>query len=213
MSGFDINCQRCPRLAGELARIRIEYPEYHARPVPSFGVAEPRLFIVGLAPGMHGANRTGRPFTGDEAGILLYQALYEFGFSNQPVATAINDGLRLRGCRISNAVKCLPPKNSPIASEIANCNQFLRYELDRLTSGVVILALGIIAHKAIVKARDLAQKDYPFKHGGVVALPGDLWLLDSYHCSGYNTRTRRLTKEAFFAVFAKSIELINGTDI
>lgn len=212
MTYFDLNCRQCPRLATFLDDVKQEHPDYHARPVPPFGVDDPKLLIVGLAPGMHGANATGRPFTGDHAGILLYKALYEHGFSNQETATYADDGLKLINCRISNAVKCLPPANKPTGEEINVCNQFLSAELETLAPGTVILALGLIAHKAVVKARNLKQKDYPFGHGFVAKLEKDQWLIDSYHCSRYNTQTRRLTEKMFFDIFKKSLELINITN-
>jgi uracil-DNA glycosylase family 4 len=139
---YDVNCRRCPRLAKHLDQVRADYPDYHARPVAPFGDPRPAVFIVGLAPGMHGANASGRPFTGDYAGILLYRTLFEQGFSNQPESLAIDDGLRLRGCRISNAVKCLPPENKPTGAEIRNCNAFLAAEMSELAEKVVVLALG-----------------------------------------------------------------------
>ena len=209
MNYFDLNCRQCPRLATFLDEVKEQYPDYHARPVPPFGVDDPKLLIIGLAPGMHGANATGRPFTGDHAGILLYKALYKFGFSNQETSINANDGLELINCRISNAVKCLPPANKPTGEEINICNQFLSAELGTLLPGTVIMALGLIAHKAILKARNLKQKDYPFSHGNVAALQNQQWLIDSYHCSRYNTQTRRLTEEMFFDIFNNSLELIN----
>ena len=212
MNYFDLNCRQCPRLATFLDEVKDQYPDYHARPVPPFGVDDPKLLIVGLAPGMHGANATGRPFTGDHAGILLYKALYQFGFSNQETATNANDGLKLINCRISNAVKCLPPANKPTGEEINVCNQFLSAELETLSQGTVIMALGLVAHRAILKAVNLKQKDYPFGHGNVAALHNDQWLIDSYHCSRYNTQTRRLTEKMFFDIFKNLLELINTTN-
>jgi len=209
MDYFDLKCRQCHRLATFLDQVKEQYPDYHARPVPPFGVDDPKLLIIGLAPGMHGANATGRPFTGDHAGILLYKALYKFGFSNQETGTNANDGLELINCRISNAVKCLPPANKPTGEEINICNQFLSAELETLLPGTVIMALGLIAHKAILKGLNLKQKDYPFGHGNIVALHNGRWLVDSYHCSRYNTQTRRLTEEMFFDIFKKSLELIN----
>ncbi len=206
---FDLNCRQCPRLATFLDEVKEKYPDYHARPVPPFGVDDPKLLIVGLAPGMHGANATGRPFTGDHAGILLYKVLYQYGFSNQASATRADDGLELIRCRISNAVKCLPPANKPTGEEINICNQFLSSELKTLSSGTVIMALGLVAHKAVIKARNLKQKDYPFGHGQVSALEDGQWLIDSYHCSRYNTQTRRLTEEMFYDIFEKILELIS----
>ena len=212
MNYFDLNCRQCPRLATFLDEVKEKYPDYHARPVPPFGVDDPKLLIIGLAPGMHGANATGRPFTGDHAGILLYKALYKFGFSSQETSINANDGLKLINCRISNAVKCLPPANKPTGEEINICNQFLSAELGTLLPGTVIMALGLVAHKAILKARNLKQKDYPFAHGNVAALHNQQWLIDSYHCSRYNTQTRRLTEEMFFDIFKNSLELINITN-
>jgi uracil-DNA glycosylase family 4 len=192
-----------------LDEVKEKYPDYHARPVPPFGVDDPNLLIVGLAPGMHGANATGRPFTGDHAGILLYKALYKFGFSNQETASRADDGLELINCRISNAVKCLPPANKPTGAEINICNQFLSSELETLSSGTVIVALGTVAHKAVIKALNLKQKDYPFGHGNTASLANEQWLVDSYHCSRYNTQTRRLTEKMFFDIFKKTLEIID----
>lgn len=199
---FSSDCAQCPRLAGFLAHVRCEYPGYYARPVPPFGDPSPRLLIVGLAPGMHGANRTGRPFTGDYAGILLYETLYRFGFSTAPVSKAADDGLRLTGCRITNAVKCLPPQNKPEPGEIRRCNAYLRQEIAALEEGTAILALGNIAHQAVVQALRLKAGGFPFGHGAVHALPRGMALYDSYHCSRYNTQTKRLTAEMFEGVFA-----------
>jgi len=145
-------CVRCPRLAGALADVRSNHPGYHARAVPAFGDRSPRLLIVGLAPGMHGANRSGRPFTGDYAGELLYATLHKFRWSTAPVSSAIDDGLQLTGCRITNAVKCWPPANKPEPSEIRTCNDYLRSEVDAMQAGTVILALGLVAHGAVLRA-------------------------------------------------------------
>ena len=212
MNYFDLDCRQCPRLATFLDEIKEKYPDYHAKPVAPFGVDDPKLLVVGLAPGMHGANATGRPFTGDHAGILLYKALYQYGFSNQESATRADDGLQLIDCRISNAVKCLPPANKPTGEEVNVCNQFLSAELETLSPGTVILALGLVAHKAVIKALNLRQKDYAFGHGNTASLANGQWLIDSYHCSRYNTQTRRLTEEMFFDIFKKSLELINITN-
>jgi len=200
---FDPACTQCPRLAKHLQQVRKAYPDYHGRPVAPFGAEEPGLLIVGLAPGMHGANASGRPFTGDHAGIMLYQTLYDYGFSNQSLATHAEDGLRLRNCRITNAVKCLPPKNKPRGAEIRSCNAYLRAELAALDGRAVILALGGIAHKAVLKAMNLRLKDYPFAHNALHPLAAERYLLDSYHCSRYNTNTGRLTVEMFRSVFNK----------
>lgn len=198
-------CTACPRLAGFLADIRRQYPAYHARPVAPFGDPRARLLIVGLAPGMHGANRSGRPFTGDHAGILLYQTLHRFGFASRAESVSADDGLELSDCRITNAVKCLPPQNKPEPVEIRTCNRFLADELDRSPEVRVILALGGIAHKAVLQARQLKPSGYTFAHGARHALPntgeGGRILIDSYHCSRYNTQTRRLTAESFAEVF------------
>ncbi len=201
------DCQQCPRLAQHLQQVRADYPHYHARPVLPFGSDDPGLLIVGLAPGMHGANATGRPFTGDHAGILLYQTLYDYGFSNQPNAEHRDDGLQLHHCRITNAVKCLPPENKPLTSEIKTCNAYLAAELQALNQGTVILALGLIAHQAILRAGALKLSSFAFKHGAVYDLPSGHTLLDSYHCSRYNTQTKRLTPDMFQAVFATARDL------
>lgn len=199
---FSSECRQCPRLAGFLDQVRCDYPDYYARPVLPFGADDPRLLIVGLAPGMHGANRTGRPFTGDYAGILLYRTLHRFGFASAPDSVSTEDGLELIGCRITNAVKCLPPQNKPEPAEIRQCNGYLAREIAGLDEGAVILALGTIAHQAVLRALGLKPKDYPFGHGAVHALPRGMTLYDSYHCSRYNTQTRRLTAEMFESVFA-----------
>lgn len=201
---YDPRCTLCPRLAEFLAGVRERHPDYHARPVPPFGDREARLLVVGLAPGMHGANRTGRPFTGDYAGILLYRMLHETGFASAPEAVAVDDGLELSDCRITNAVKCLPPQNKPLGVEVNTCNRYLAAELARLPEGAVVLALGTIAHRAVVKALGLRQKDYAFGHGAEHPLPGGRLLLDSYHCSRYNTQTRRLTEDMFAAVVRRA---------
>lgn len=206
---FDINCRQCDRLAEFLDQVGEEYPDYHARPVPAFGSANPKLLIVGLAPGMHGANASGRPFTGDYAGILLYETLYQFGFSNRSESTALNDGLKLKHCRITNAVKCLPPENKPVGSEINTCNQYLQREIQSLKKGAVILALGSIAHNAVLKALQLKVKDFAFGHGAVHQVNDKYVLIDSYHCSRYNTQTKRLTTKMFHDVFKTINQLID----
>jgi uracil-DNA glycosylase family 4 len=205
---FDLDCRRCPRLAEFLDEVGAQYPDYHARPVAPFGDKNIELLIVGLAPGMHGANATGRPFTGDHAGILLYQTLYDFGFSNKPISESADDGLKLKNCRITNAVKCLPPQNKPTTDEIKICNDFLKQELAELKPGTVVLALGTIAHNAVLRAFGLKVGQYKFGHQHEHTLPDGLWLLDSYHCSRYNTQTKRLTEEMFQSVFARAKELM-----
>ena len=206
---FDRNCVRCERLAGFLREVRADYPDYYARPVPPFGAADARLLVVGLAPGMHGANASGRPFTGDHAGILLYATLHAFGFASAPLSTAADDGLQLIDCRINNAVKCLPPANKPTPAEVRDCNDFLAADVARVPGGGVVLALGQIAHGAVLRALGLRARDYRFGHGACHALPtAALTLLDSYHCSRYNTQTRRLTTPMFEAVFATAAGLL-----
>lgn len=204
---FDPNCRKCGRLSQFLDEVKVSYPEYHARPVPPFGDNDPGLLIVGLAPGMHGANATGRPFTGDYAGILLYETLYKFGFSSSPHSTSVKDGLALKNCRITNAVKCLPPQNKPTTQEIKVCNPFLKREIAGLKQDSVLIALGLVAHNAILKALDKKPGQYKFAHGAVHKLEQHT-LIDSYHCSRYNTQTRRLTEEMFHAVFKKARKII-----
>lgn len=207
---FDRNCRACPRLAAFLDRVSRDNPGYYCKPVPPFGDGDARLLIVGLAPGMHGANRTGRPFTGDHAGILLYRTLHEFGFSSAAESTAADDGLRLINCRITNAVKCLPPDNKPVGAEIANCNRYLANELQGLAYRSLVLALGSIAHKSVIRALQLRQADFPFAHGASFRLGDRLQLLDSYHCSRYNTNTGRLTAGMFRQIFAQARDLVSA---
>jgi uracil-DNA glycosylase family 4 len=198
---FDRHCCACPRLAKHLSRVRAEYADYHARPVAAFGDAKPKLLIVGLAPGMHGANRTGRPFTGDYAGILLYETLHRHGYANQATGLAIDDGLELTGCRITNAVKCLPPENKPLPDEVKRCNTFLKAELEALPKDSAILALGTVAHQAVLMALGLRRNDFAFAHSAQHQLPDGRMLFDSYHCSRYNTQTKRLSAKMFDEVF------------
>ena len=208
MPVFDPDCRACPRLAGFLDDIKQQYPDYHCRPVAAFGDDNPDLLIVGLAPGMHGANATGRPFTGDFAGVLLYETLFKTGFANQPDSAHLNDGLTLINCKITNAVKCLPPQNKPVGAEINQCNAFLKTELRALSGHKILIALGSIAHNAILKALGLRQADYKFGHAVEHQLPDDYTLIDSYHCSRYNTQTKRLTAEMFEMVFERARGLI-----
>ena len=205
-AAYDPHCTRCPRLAAFLASTRQRHPQYWARPVPSFGAARPRIAIIGLAPGMHGANRTGRPFTGDHAGLLLYQTLYAAGLASRPQSRSAGDGLRLIDVRIVNAIKCVPPKNKPLPAEIRCCNGYLRAELQRLRSVRVYLALGRVAHEAALLALGLPRAAHPFGHGCEHPLDATRWLIDSYHCSRYNTATRRLTAAMFEAVVARACE-------
>lgn len=200
-----MTCTRCPRLVELRQRVRRDFPDYHAAPVPSFGPGDAGLLVVGLAPGMHGANATGRPFTGDYAGELLYATLHRFGFASAPVSRHADDGLRLHDCRITNAVRCLPPANKPTGAEVNECNGFLREEL---AAPRVILALGGVAHRATVKALGLRQRDWPFGHAAEHPLADGRTLLDSYHCSRYNTQTRRLTPAMFERVFERARGLL-----
>ncbi len=201
---FDPDCRRCPRLAAFRDEVKVEFPDYWARPVPAFGDSKPRLLVIGLAPGLHGANRTGRPFTGDFAGILLYETLYALGFGSQPVSVSADDPLTLRGLRITNSVKCLPPQNKPLPEEVARCNAFLRAELAALSSVRVLLALGRIAHDAALDAMAIRRGTAKFGHGAEHRLENGLVLVDSYHCSRYNTNTGRLTPAMFQAVVARA---------
>ena len=209
MNSFNLDCRECPRLATFLDDVKAKHPSYHARPVPAFGVESPGLLVVGLAPGMHGANATGRPFTGDYAGVLLYKALYEYGFSTAEESISAEDGLELINCRITNAVKCLPPENKPITDEIKRCNPYLAEEIASLESGAVVFTLGGIAHKAVLRALGLKLKEYPFGHGVEYELPTGQYLVTSYHCSRYNTQTRRLTEEMFMAIVARIRQYID----
>jgi uracil-DNA glycosylase family 4 len=204
---FDPGCTACPRLAAFLAAVRAKMPGYYARPVPPFGAHDPAILIVGLAPGLHGANRTGRPFTGDFAGILLYETLHAFGLASRSQSLAADDGLTLRNARISNAVKCVPPANKPLPDEIRRCNSYLRAELAQLRATRVILALGRIAHDAVALALELKPSSLPFGHAREHVLPGGRVLLDSYHCSRYNTQTRRLTPRMFQDVVRRATQL------
>ena len=210
MPEFDPHCVACPRLASHLSKVRDMYPRYYARPVPPFGDPKARLIVIGLAPGMHGANRTGRPFTGDHAGILLYETLHRHGFANRAQSLSAQDGLKLKNCRITNAVKCLPPGNKPLPAEIATCNLYLQTELSKLSPDSVLLALGTVAHDAVLMAFKLKRKDYKFAHGSDHKLPNGMHLLDSYHCSRYNTQTKRLTAAMFDRVLVKAKTLLAG---
>jgi uracil-DNA glycosylase family 4 len=208
---FDAGCTLCPRLATHLAAMRTAHPEYYNRPVPPYGDLDANLVIVGLAPGAHGANRTGRPFTGDFAGVLLYETLFAAGLSTSPVSVAADDALELRNCRITNAVKCLPPANKPETSEADTCNRYLAAELTLLSRPRVILALGAIAHRATLRALGAKPGGYPFAHGAVHCVPDAPIVVDSYHCSRYNTQTRRLTAPMFADVLAKARALATET--
>jgi len=195
------NCAFCPRLADFRAANSARYPAFFNRPVPSFGSREARLLIVGLAPGLKGANQTGRPFTGDYAGDLLYETLLHFGFAEGTYDRHADDGLTLSDCRITNAVRCVPPENKPTTPEINSCNKFLGAEIRSLPNLKVVLCLGGISHGAVLKSLGLKKSHCAFKHGAEHELPGGLILADSYHCSRYNTNTGRLTTEMFRSVF------------
>ena len=206
-------CQSCPRLAAFRVEQKRKFPHYHCLPVAPIGARDARLLIVGLAPGLHGANASGRPFTGDASGRMLFDALHRFGFADRPGAAAAAGPVALHGCRITNAVKCLPPENRPLGDEIRRCNRYLRAEIAQLADGAVLLALGTLAHRAVVAALGGVQAQFRFAH---LALhrPGrdrlllDRLLLDSYHCSRYNVNTGRLTTAMFDAVFAKARQLL-----
>ncbi len=209
---FDIDCRRCPRLVDFLAAVRTSHPDYHARPVAPFGDPAARLLVVGLAPGMHGANASGRPFTGDHAGILLYRTLHAFDFASRPESLDAHDGLELIDCRITNAVKCLPPANKPQPAEVRNCRDYLRADLERVPRDGVVVALGRIAHEAVLRAFSMRLADHPFAHNVAHRLVGrQLHLVDSYHCSRYNTQTGRLTNAMFADVFARARGLLDAT--
>lgn len=196
------DCDRCPRLREFLVDLRGEMPDYFNAPVPSFGDPAPKLLIVGLAPGMHGANRTGRPFTGDWAGDLLYAAIDKYNFSTGTYDARPDDGLELKGAMITNAVRCLPPKNKPVGAEVNACRDFLSEQINALTSIKAILTLGKISHDSTVRALGLKLKDYKFGHHKIYDIGNGRRLYSSYHCSRYNTNTKRLTEEMFYNVFS-----------
>lgn len=207
---FDIDCRDCPRLASFLDGVKEDHPDYHARPVAPFGDPQARLLVVGLAPGFHGANRTGRPFTGDYAGILLYETLHRHGLASKPESVSAEDDLELIDCRITNAVKCLPPQNKPKTDEIRQCNHYLHQEIMKmLPDGGVVLALGKIAHDAVIRAMSLKLSAYRFAHGAEHALEG-FTMVDSYHASRYNTQTGRLTEKMFDDVVRKAKRIAHG---
>jgi uracil-DNA glycosylase family 4 len=196
------DCPLCPRLAAFRVAQRAQEPLWHNAPVPSFGGAGARLLVVGLAPGLRGANRTGRPFTGDYAGDLLYATLLKFGFARGPYRQAADDGLALIDCRITNAVRCVPPENKPLPAEAAQCRAFLEAEIAAMARLRVIVALGAIAHQAALAALGERRAAFPFTHGALHRLASGRVLADSYHCSRYNTNTGRLTAAMFETVFA-----------
>ena len=205
------NCPLCPRLAEFRAEARAKQPDWHNSPVASFGDANAQLLIVGLAPGLQGANRTGRPFTGDYAGDLLYATLLQYGFAKGVYQARPDDGLKLVDCRISNAVRCVPPQNKPLPAEINTCRQFLVSTISTMPRLRAIIALGRIAHESTLKALGLRNGAAPFAHGAVHGA-GAVRLYDSYHCSRYNTNTRVLTPEMFRNVFAKVRKDLDSQD-
>ncbi len=196
------DCPRCPRLVAFRAAWREKEPTWFNAPVPSFGTIDARLLIIGLAPGLRGANRTGRPFTGDYAGDLLYGTLHEFGFGAGNYQARPDDGFMLVDCRITNAVRCVPPENKPTPHEIASCRDFLNATIAEMSRLRAIVALGRVAHETLVAAQKLRRRDYPFTHGGE-RMMGGIKLFDSYHCSRYNTSTGVLTPQMFRDVFAE----------
>ena len=210
MSAPDRDCPLCPRLAQFRGDNREKFPDFYNGPVPSFGDPDARLLVVGLAPGLKGANWSGRPFTGDAAGTLLYPTLISFGFAQGTYAARPDDGLTLRDCRITNAVRCVPPQNKPTPAEIATCQRFLQDELALLTRLKVILALGAIAHGAVLTAFGHKKAAYKFVHGATHVLPNGAALADSYHCSRLNTNPGRLTPAMFEAVFKDIRERLSG---
>jgi uracil-DNA glycosylase len=196
------DCGLCPRLAAYRAENAAEHPDWFNAPVPSFGALDARLLVVGMAPGVRGANRTGRPFTGDYAGVLLYETLLKYGFAQGRYGADPNDGLTLHDCRITNAVRCVPPANLPLPAEVATCNRFLTAELTAMPSLRVVLSLGVLSHAAMLRASGLPASRLRFRHGEMHTLPDGLKLANSYHVSRYNTSTRRLTVRMFEEVVA-----------
>lgn len=196
------NCPACPRLVSFREDWRRREPEWHNAPVPALGALDAPVLIVGLAPGLRGANRTGRPFTGDGAGNVLYPALIRAGFAVGAYGARPDDGLRLTGCRITNAVRCVPPENKPVGAEIAACNGFLAREVAAMPDLRIVLALGSVAHGAVLSAVGLRKASAKFAHGALHPLPENRLLANSYHCSRYNMSTRRLTVEMVDAVLA-----------
>jgi uracil-DNA glycosylase family 4 len=205
---IDPGCQLCPRLADYRASLQIQYPAYHCAPVAAFGAPDARLIIVGLAPGLHGANASGRPFTGDASGDLLFEKLHQYGFASQPRSRSSSDGMRLIDCRVTNAVKCVPPGNLPKAAETNTCNRFLQEEFSTMPAGSVLLTLGGIAHRMAIRASGLRQSAYPFAHGRQYQLDNERQMVASYHPSRYNINTGRLTAEAFARVIHRIRELL-----
>ncbi len=209
-----LDCPLCPRLMAFREDLRRSEPDWFNSPVPSFGPGNARILVVGLAPGMKGANRTGRPFTGDYAGDLLYATLLKFGFAQGHYDRRPDDGFTLQDVRVANAVRCLPPENKPVGAEVKACNPFLQSEIAAMQNLQIILCLGGLAHGAVLTTLNLKKKDHPFGHGSCYALPVKendgraLTLLSSYHCSRYNTSTGRLTTEMFEDVVRKAQDIL-----
>lgn len=203
-------CRRCPRLARYLDQARLKFPDHRCKPVPAWGHERPRLLIVGLAPGLHGANRTGRMFTFDSSGRWLYGMLHEVGLASRPVSEGPGDGLRLDRVWITAAARCAPPGNRPLPSELAACRPYLEAELRHLTGAVVALALGRLAHEAVLRVCGLRLGDFPFRHGAEHRLPDGRILLDSYHPSRQNTNTGRLTRPMWRDIFVRVRRLMTG---
>ncbi|HEV2567125.1 uracil-DNA glycosylase [Sphingomonas sp.] len=199
------DCPRCPRLVAFREELRAEYPDWWNAPVPAFGERDAWLVIIGLAPGKHGANRTGRPFTGDYAGELLFETLAKFGLARGTYRADPNDGFELDGVAICNSVKCLPPENKPVPEEIANCRPFLAAQIDALTDARVYVALGQIAHQSAVRTLGGKLAACKFGHLAEHRFAGGEVLIDSYHCSRYNQNTGRLTRDMFEAVFERAL--------
>lgn len=202
------DCDLCPRLVQYRLANRAAHEDWHNAPVPSFGRVDAGVLVVGLAPGVRGANRTGRPFTGDFAGMLLYTTLLKFGLASGAYGASPDDGLTLTGCRVTNAVRCVPPGNLPVPAEINACNGFLTGEIAAMTNLRAVLALGGVAHKAVLRARGLRASHVPFKHGALHDLPDGLLLADSYHVSRLNTNTGRLTTAMFESVVAEIVSRV-----
>ncbi len=204
---FSSSCSRCPRLVAQRKYFAQTFPDYHAAPVAAFGDVAARLLIVGLAPGQHAANRTGVPFVEDPSGVFLYRSLYQAGFASSECLLdaqgRVNPELRLHDCLISNAVRCFPPQNKPTAQEVRQCNPYLQQELQRLPAYGVVLALGTVAHQAVLQALQLKKKDFPFAHGVAYDVSDTTRLVCSYHCSRYNVQTKRLTVAMFDRLMAE----------
>lgn len=200
------DCPLCPRLVAFREANKLKFPNFYNGPVPPFGSLDAQLLVVGLAPGLKGANASGRPFTGDFAGVILYTALQKYGLAEGSYQARADDGFELRNVRITNAVRCVPPENKPTPLEAKTCNTFLVAEMAAMKNLKVILSLGLTSHQAVLKTLKLRQADYKFAHGAVHALPGGRVLVDSYHTSRYNVQTGRLTQPMFDAV----VERITG---